>query len=150
MRIIISILVLLGSLSIHSCQRENGVDGMQSTTTDSLLGLWNITDGYLEVHDIAGAHRDSLRHPGDLAADAYLKMDADSSFLLYEQASSQYHAKFYVDSNRVIRTLGGPGRNIPGTDFFIRKLEPDNAIIYVRMLQSNADTVWHYHWVLSR
>ena len=145
---ITAVTVLLFSLIIFSCQKENRVDNVQGTTTDSLLGIWDITDGYLVTHDIGSGQRDTSRNPADLAVDAYLQMDDDSSFLLYEQASSQVSGKFFIDASRVIHLLSS--NNAPMGELYIRQLGLDDAILYNRMSQSTATTAYYYHWVLSR
>ena len=143
---------LLSALTIAfillSCQKDTTVDNVQGTTTDSLLGLWDITDGYLVTHDVASGQRDTARNPMDIAADAYLRLENDSTFMLYEQASSQVTGKFYIDASRVIHLL--TSNSSPMGELYIRQLGLDDAIIYNRMAQSNGTTGYYYHWVLSR
>ena len=145
--IYLSFILLCCFSALVSCQQDNDVDNIDSTTTDSLVGNWTISRGYLIKYYPATNTYDSTDYSDEIEANAHAFFGADSTFNWYESATADISGKFYVTPSRVI-TVVHPTLSL--MNWFIKSLGTNEANLYIRMAQSNATTVYYYHNVLTR
>jgi hypothetical protein len=152
--------LLVCTLGLLSCQKEMSGTEETSTTTDSLLGNWNIEMVSVVKYTAATPSIDTLTEIRDNTA--FCDFKADSSFLIYEGSGYAFSGSFYVDASRELKMQieketfdnFGTATNIfsppvPLT-MSIQTLTANRAILTYRMAQSNQTATVLFHYFLKK